>query len=60
MEFYDAPVEQNPIVGQDAEVKCLVRGDPEPAIVWKFNGETISTSMLLTEHFKTISILVGV
>ncbi|XP_064651261.1 neural cell adhesion molecule 2-like isoform X3 [Lineus longissimus] len=39
--FDDAPEEQFPVQGENALIKCVVSGSPEPSITWKVNGKRI-------------------
>ena len=42
--FRDAPLEQNVTVDTDALVKCVVDGQPEPKVSWRFAGSRINFS----------------
>lgn len=42
--WVDAPENQNPILGEDFEVRCQVRAQPSPTVDWLYNGEKIEDS----------------
>ncbi|XP_037298236.1 hemicentin-1-like [Manduca sexta] len=41
LEFVDTPAEVTADLGRSITLSCQAKGDPEPRIVWKRNGETI-------------------
>ncbi|XP_043480999.1 fasciclin-2-like isoform X2 [Leptopilina heterotoma] len=43
----DAPLNQNPILGEDFNIMCKVVAQPSPTVDWLFNGEVIETN----EHY---------
>jgi len=47
--FHDAPLEQNLTVDTDALVKCVVDGQPEPKVTWRFAGSRINFGELSAE-----------
>jgi len=44
--FHDAPPQQNVTVATDALVTCVVDGQPEPQVSWRFAGSRINFSEL--------------
>jgi len=42
--FRDAPAQQNVTVDTDALVKCVVDGQPQPTVTWRFAGARINFS----------------
>jgi len=42
--FHEAPPQQNVTVDSDALVTCVVDGEPEPTVSWRFAGARINFS----------------
>lgn len=40
--FIDTPTIQSVKENEDASIKCMTTGDPEPTISWYFNGEALN------------------
>lgn len=40
--FVDTPAVQSVRENEDASIKCMTTGDPEPTISWYFNGEALN------------------
>jgi len=49
----DAPLQQNVTVDTDALVRCVVDGQPEPKVTWRFAGSRINFSEF---HLLTLSL----
>ena len=56
--FHDAPRQQNMTVDTDASVRCVVDGQPEPKVTWRFAGSRINFSecYLLTASLQELLI----
>jgi len=37
----DTPIIQSAREGSDDTIRCEVKGDPEPTVMWYFNGQSI-------------------
>lgn len=40
--FIDTPTVQSVKENEDASIKCMTTGDPEPTISWYFNGGALN------------------
>lgn len=47
VQFTDAPENQHPVVGTDAQVVCRVDGDPRPQITWRMGNEELTSGRVL-------------
>jgi len=55
--FDDAPLQQNVTVDTDALVKCVVGGQPEPKVTWRFAGSRINFSESSSVNHDFLSIV---
>lgn len=49
--FVDTPNVQSVKEGEDAFIKCMTTGDPEPSISWYYNGEPLNCKLPIYDFF---------